>query len=163
MKRIHLAFAAIAACAFAATVQAQDPVATLSATQGNILVNQGSQFVPADPGIALVPGDRVLAPAGANAELTFTADGCKASVLSGTMVTVPSTSTCKGGTLLVQNTNPALTGALGAGTATAAGTGAFAGATAAGTAAFAVALGGSLYTVGHNIEQANDDDRPISP
>jgi hypothetical protein len=161
MKRIHLAFAAIAACAFAATVQAQDPVATLSATQGNILVNQGSQFVPADPGLALMPGDRVLAQANGNAEITFTADGCKASVLSGTMVTVPSTSTCKGGMLLVQNTNPAMTGALGAGTA--AGTGAFAGASAVGTAAFAVALGGSLYTVGHNIEQANDDDRPISP
>ncbi len=160
MNRIHVALASIAACAFAAAVQAQDPVATLSATQGNILVNQGSQFVPADPGLALMPGDRVLAQANGNAELTFR-DGCKASVLAGTMVTVPSTSTCKGGVLLVQNTNPALTGALGAGTAAAAGT--TGAGTAVGYAAFAVALAGSSYVVGHNIEQNGDNDRPISP
>ncbi|HET6545456.1 MAG TPA: hypothetical protein VFG55_01765 [Rhodanobacteraceae bacterium] len=106
-----VAMSLIAALGFG-FAQAADVIATLSDMSGSVLVNQGREFVAAQPGAGLVPGDRVLARQGSEATLTF-ADGCKSSVAPGTMVTIPDMSPCKGGDLLVQSTNPGNSGALG--------------------------------------------------
>lgn len=136
------------ACGLGSPAYAANTEATLSAAEDNVMINQGAQFVPAQVGNLLAAGDRVMVAQGRAAEVTFN-DGCKLKVQPGTVVTIPSASTCKGGVALVQSTNPGQTGALGAS----------AGAEppfALGIAALAVAG----YVVVHN---ANASDRPLSP
>ncbi len=52
-----------------------DPVAMLFNVQGKVLVNQGRQFVPAQSGMALNTGDRVLLMDGAHANVEYSS-GC---------------------------------------------------------------------------------------
>ncbi len=92
MKTITFLFAGL----FAASASAASSVATLGPIHGVVLVNQGKQFVSAQPGQALVVGDRVLALQGGQASLRF-ADGCVLPLASGSLLTVPAKSTCAGG------------------------------------------------------------------
>lgn len=104
--------AAILAALFAAPAFAAEPVATLSAQQGTVLVNQGDEFVTATESQALLAGDRVMVMEGGSAELTFT-DGCVLPLVSGSLVDVPETSTCAGAVANVQNIGPSYAQAVG--------------------------------------------------
>ena len=97
--------AAILAALFAAPAFAADSVATLSAQQGTVLVNQGDEFVTATESQALLAGDRVMVMEGGSAEITF-ADGCVLPLTSGSLVDVPEISTCAGAVANVQNIGP---------------------------------------------------------
>ncbi|HEU0152049.1 MAG TPA: hypothetical protein VFQ84_01760 [Arenimonas sp.] len=99
--------ALVAAPAFAA-----DSVATLSAQQGTVLVNQGDEFITATDAQALLAGDRVMVMEGGSAEITF-ADGCVLPLVSGSLVDVPATSTCAGAVASVQNIGPSYAQAVG--------------------------------------------------
>jgi hypothetical protein len=62
------------------------------------MLNQGKQFVPIKPGQALNAGDRLMVMQGGSAQIRF-ADGCDVTVEGGSMVAVPTASTCAGGSL----------------------------------------------------------------
>lgn len=98
---------------FSTAAAAIEPAATVNAITGSVLVNQGKQFVPVQSGQALVAGDRVMVMQDSGAALRFT-DGCDVRLEGGTIVTVPTMSTCAGGALevsrLTGNTAMASTG-----------------------------------------------------
>ena len=74
MKFQRVLFASALALGVAGVAQA-DPVAMLYNVQGKVLVNQGQKFVPAQSGMALNTGDRVLLMEGAQAKVEY-ASGC---------------------------------------------------------------------------------------
>jgi hypothetical protein len=96
-----------------ASALADDFTATLTETEGKVLVNQGEEFVPATEGMRLKPGDRIMAQNNGEAEIKFD-DECKSEVDENTIVTIPEKSPCAGGVLLVQELNPAGGAAIGA-------------------------------------------------
>ncbi|MCC2099147.1 MAG: hypothetical protein KDJ29_19815 [Hyphomicrobiales bacterium] len=65
----------------------------MSATAGNILVNQGTGYKPSTANMTVKPGDRVLINARSSGELRF-ADGCKIQLLPG-VVTIAKQSPCR--------------------------------------------------------------------
>lgn len=107
-------FAAMAALlAFSLPVSAQtDGVATASVVSGPVQVNRGESFKDLQPGQALNPGDRVMALANGSTTIRF-GDGCTLVVEPGTVVTVPSQSTCAGGVVNAQRVEGAAAGASG--------------------------------------------------
>lgn len=88
-----------------------ETVATVSAVNGPVQVNQGAQFQPLLIDQPLGEGDRILAGSGGSATLTYP-DGSTLDIAPETLVTVPATSA--GGATLVQSTSPSGTGAVGA-------------------------------------------------
>ena len=94
-----------AAFLMAGSAFANDSVATLSAQEGTVLVNQGEEFITAAEGQALQAGDRVMLMEGASATLTF-ADGCTLPLASGSLLEVPAVSTCAGAVANVQTIGP---------------------------------------------------------
>lgn len=167
MKRYGIApMCAAIVLAFGAPARAANDVnATLAAMRGDVMVNHGKEFVPASVGMPLESGTRVMVAEGASAEVVFN-DGCSLPVRGGTMITVPSVSTCAGGNALAQNTDPAHSGALGgAATAGALLEGAAALGEAASVAAPLTVVGVGLVTasvvVANNVRTSND--KPISP
>lgn len=104
--------AAIAATLLATSALASEPVATLSAQEGTVLVNQGEEFATAAEGQALQAGDRVMLMEGASATLTFT-DGCALPLEAGSLVEVPAVSTCAGAVANVQKIGPTYAQAVG--------------------------------------------------
>ncbi|HEY6544274.1 MAG TPA: hypothetical protein VIZ64_05220 [Dokdonella sp.] len=146
MNRLALLIPLIAA---AGGVAAQD-VASITASEGTVLVNQGEQFVAVQSGQSVKAGDRVMASDGASANVRYP-DGCDLRIAPGTLVTVPAVSPCAGGVPIVQNAAPAGTGAVGAG------------ATAGGNVATAAWIAGGVLAgvaVYHLVE---DDDDTSSP
>lgn len=103
---------AIAATLLATSALASEPVATLSAQEGTVLVNQGEEFATAAEGQALQAGDRVMLMEGASATLTFT-DGCALPLEAGSLVEVPAVSTCAGAVANVQKIGPTYAQAVG--------------------------------------------------
>jgi len=99
----------------AAAQDAPAPTATLSGIAGPVLVNQGAGFVPAQEGMRLKPGDRVMVQEGGSAALTFD-DECRMDVQANKLVTVPSRSTCAGGVAAIQPLEPAGGAAIGGAT-----------------------------------------------
>lgn len=102
----------IAATLLATSALASEPVATLSAQEGTVLVNQGEEFATAAEGQALQAGDRVMLMEGASATLTFT-DGCALPLEAGSLVEVPAVSTCAGAVANVQKIGPTYAQAVG--------------------------------------------------
>lgn len=102
----------IAATLLATSALASEPVATISAQEGTVLVNQGEEFATAAEGQALQAGDRVMLMEGAVATLTF-ADGCALPLEAGSLVEVPAVSTCAGAVVNVQKIGPAYAQAVG--------------------------------------------------
>jgi hypothetical protein len=88
-----LAFAFTAATAAANTDAGTN--ATLSNVNGNVSVNQGKEFVPAQMGMHLNAGDRVMVPDNGSASIMFD-DGCRFDLAEGKIVTVPAKSACGG-------------------------------------------------------------------
>ncbi|HMB55713.1 MAG TPA: hypothetical protein VKM35_00725 [Arenimonas sp.] len=109
MKRFVLL---VASSLLATAALAADPVATLT-FDGSVMVNQGKEFVAAHSGQALMPGDRVMVAEQGSATVTFN-DGCALSVEPGSLVSVPSISTCAGGSVHPQKIAPKNTSAVGA-------------------------------------------------
>jgi len=102
---------AIALSMFATSAYA-DSVATMGEVSGDVKINQGTQFVDAQPGQAVNAGDRIMAMEHSATSITFS-DGCKMDINGGTLVTVPATSTCKGGVAQTQQIAPANADAVG--------------------------------------------------
>lgn len=98
----------------AKTENAQD-VSTLEEIKGNVMVNQGVEFVPGKLGQSLNENDRVMAEEGESSAIVKYEDGCDLKVDPGTIVTVPEDSTCAGGFALVQSAAPAGGAVIGAG------------------------------------------------
>src|SRR5690349_15151415 len=98
MDKVLAGFAGLAFAFFAATATASTaaPNATLSNINGNVSVNQGKEFVPAQSGMRLNPGDRIMVPAKGSASITFD-DACRLDLAEGRIVTVPEKSACAGG------------------------------------------------------------------
>ena len=103
-----------AAVLLAGNAVAADAVATLSAQEGTVLVNQGEEFATAAEGQALQAGDRVMLMEGASATLTF-ADGCALPLAAGSLLEVPAVSTCAGAVANVQKIGPTYAQAVGSG------------------------------------------------
>ena len=97
--------------ALASTAYA-DSVATLGDIGGSVKINQGVEFVDAQPGQPVNAGDRILVMEGGSASITFN-DGCKLQISGGSLVTVPATSTCKGAQARSQQIAPSDSGPVG--------------------------------------------------
>lgn len=95
----------VAASLLAGSAFAADSVATLSAQEGTVLVNQGEEFVTATDAQALMAGDRVMLMEGASATITF-ADGCAMPLVAGSLVELPAQSPCTGAVVNVQQVGP---------------------------------------------------------
>lgn len=95
----------VAATLLAGSAFAADSVATLSAQEGTVLVNQGEEFVTATDAQALMAGDRVMVMEGASATVTY-ADGCALPLIAGTLVELPAQSPCTGAVVSVQQVGP---------------------------------------------------------
>lgn len=100
------------ALAMISTSAYADSVATMGGIAGDVRINQGSQFVQAQAGQAVNAGDRIMAMEGAATSITFS-DGCTLDISGGSLVTVPATSTCKGGYAQTQQIAPANGNAVG--------------------------------------------------
>lgn len=87
------------AALFGHTAQAA-PAAVLASAEGQVLVNQGKQFVTAKSGQALAAGDRVMLMQGARASLRF-ADGCVLPLAESSLVVVQTLSSCAGGDIQI--------------------------------------------------------------
>src|SRR5687768_10133053 len=92
---------ALAAALLAGPVLAAESVGSLSAQEGTVLVNQGEEFITAADAQSLNPGDRVMVMTGGSAAITF-ADGCVLPVEAGTLMVIPSQSTCAGAVVTKQ-------------------------------------------------------------
>jgi hypothetical protein len=100
-------FRIVLAClALAVSAPALADTATLSGPTGGILVNQGQQFVPVQPGTVLGPGDRIMVPAGAGGASLVFGEGCSVPLPPNSLVTLPEQSPCDGGQLIVQQITP---------------------------------------------------------
>lgn len=113
---IRLITTAVLASLMAFSVAAADapaPVATLGSIQGNVVVNQGKEFLPAQAGMRLKPGDRVLVQDQSSASIQFD-DNCRVDVDANKLVTIPGRSTCAGDRMVVQSLNPNSGTAIGA-------------------------------------------------
>lgn len=106
--------ALVAACAFTVCAAATEieAVATLSKSDGVVMVNAGERFVNASAGQQLRPGDRVMVLAGAEAEVTF-ADACVMPLGQNTIAVVPEQSTCAGAVADVRSYGPQYAQAVG--------------------------------------------------
>ncbi|KFN45257.1 hypothetical protein [Arenimonas composti] len=144
MKRLALSvvLSLVAPAAFAA-----GPVASLTAQEGVVMVNQGQEFVTATEAQALQPGDTVMVMEGASASLVFN-DGCALPIASGSMLVVPEQSTCAGAVADVRKVGPSYAQVSGDNTSSWELT------------EWAI-LGGVAVVVG--VVVANDDDEPSSP
>jgi len=103
---------ALAPLLFALASMAHASVATMGPTKGDVKINQGVEFVEAQPGQAVNAGDRILVMEGGGASITYS-DGCKMNIGPGSLVTVPATSSCKGAPVHSQQIAPADNGPVG--------------------------------------------------
>jgi len=139
-------------------------VASLTDVQGKVLVNQGRDFVPAQSGLQLKAGDRVLVLGDGAAKVVFPRPGksaegqaadakyCAVSMKANSLYTVDGFAQCAKGTVamksFVQQAQAAAAGAAGAAGAGAAGAGAAVGGLAGIGAVGAGAIGIGAVTVG---------------
>ncbi len=103
---------AISTLLFAGTSLAATSVATLSVTNGSVLVNQGKQFITAQPSQVLAAGDRVMVMEGGNAIVKYT-DGCIQTLNSGSLAVIPQQSSCATGINKVAQISPVSAQAVG--------------------------------------------------
>lgn len=80
----------LAAVLFLAVFMQTAHAATLSNVQGKVLVNKGTGFVEAQPGMEIAPGDRVLVQPGGSAQVTYP-NGAVGSLQPGGIFTLPAT------------------------------------------------------------------------
>jgi hypothetical protein len=109
MQRLHRSLVALGttlalAAASAASAQTAAPlqVASLGPVSGKVMINKGKGFVAARPGIALAPGDRVIALNGSTAAIVYP-NGCVAEMRENSLLAVDARTQC--------STRPVATGA----------------------------------------------------
>jgi hypothetical protein len=121
MSRVLLSTLLGLGFAVSASAQAQEPnyIATLKSIEGKdkVMVNAGEEFKPAVEGMRLKAGDRILVQDDSEAKIQYD-DECEDEAEENQIMTVPDKSPCAGGVPVVQNLNPAGTGAVGATAAT---------------------------------------------
>ncbi len=109
MKKTILIALCAGSIGFASLLSAAEgdaSVAILDEIKGNVLVNQGENFVPGVEGQSLNAGDRVMVTkSGSSATILFGKD-CQTEVKTGTIVTIPEHSICEGGQLVTQSLQP---------------------------------------------------------
>lgn len=71
-----------------------EPLARLSQVEGQVLINQGKQYVSAQRGVALQRGDRILVLANSSALLTYTGE-CTLRLGPNQLLTVDSLEQCR--------------------------------------------------------------------
>lgn len=96
-------------------VQADDSAGVLREVQGNVLVNQGKNYVVGYSGMTLKPGARVLTRDGASAVVKQT-DGCLTQLEPNLRFMVRESSICQTGVATMERIGPTDTRAIGAGT-----------------------------------------------
>lgn len=96
-------------------VQADDSAGVLREVQGNVLVNQGKNYVVGYSGMTLKPGARVLTRDGASAVVKQT-DGCLTQLEPNLRFMLRESSICQTGVATMEKIGPTDTGAIGAGT-----------------------------------------------
>lgn len=75
---------------------AADPVALLQQPQGKVFISQGKAMVPAQPGVAVYPGNRVVTAAGGGVSVMY-ADGCKVVLPENSLLVLGGPKQCKAG------------------------------------------------------------------
>ena len=103
---------AMSAVLFAGSSLAANSVATLNVTNGSVLVNQGKQFITAQPSQVLAAGDRVMVMEGGNAVVKY-ADGCIQTLSSGSLAVIAQQSVCVLGVNTVAKISPVSAQAVG--------------------------------------------------
>jgi len=93
--------------------EAPGPNSTMSKMEGQVSVNAGDEFAPAQPEMRLKPGDRVMTQAKSAATIVFD-DKCRLNIAANKLVTVPEQSVCACGLLVEQGLTPAGASAIGA-------------------------------------------------
>ncbi len=97
-------------------VQADDSTGgVLREVQGNVLVNQGTNYVVGYSGMTLKPGARVLTRDGSSAVVKQT-DGCLTQLEPNLRFMLRESSICQTGVATMERIGPTDTGAIGAGT-----------------------------------------------
>lgn len=66
-------------------------VAQVTSASGRVMINRGTEYVPAKPGMPLEPGDRVVVLEGGSVQYAYT-DGCAQKVESASIATVQTVS-----------------------------------------------------------------------
>ena len=91
---------AVASAVFAASGIAfsAQPIGSLARINGTVLVNQGEQYRTGIEGMALRPGDRIMAMSAGSAVIQF-ADGCAYDLDDNEVLTIGPTSTCSADTV----------------------------------------------------------------
>ena len=103
---------AISSVLFAGSALAGASVASLNITSGSVLVNQGKQFITAQPSQVLAAGDRVMVMEGGNAIVKY-ADGCIQTLTSGSLAVITQQSACVLGANTVAKISPVSAQAVG--------------------------------------------------
>ena len=91
--------------AFGQAAASDDTVAKVSRVEGNTLVNQGAEYVPASDGLPLREGDLVMAMEGGSATITFS-DGCVYKLDENMILTVGAADSCTRGLFSLSQANP---------------------------------------------------------
>ncbi len=89
-KGTSFALIVVSCLGFAAAGEAAD----VSIKQGEVLIGRGDGFTPINASSGLLPGDVVIAKAGATANVSFS-DGCNVALEPGAIVRVGLASPCK--------------------------------------------------------------------
>lgn len=96
----------VALMALSSVSMAASPVATLKVENGSVLVNQGKQFVSAQPGQLLVDGNRVMVMEGGTAKVQY-ANGCVVDLQSGSLLVVSDENSCATDNIATLSSNTA--------------------------------------------------------
>lgn len=154
-------------------------LAMLSNVDGKILVNKGKGFISAKSGMALQPGDRVIALDGANAAVVYP-DGCVTKLDENSLLALDKSATCSTAAVKTggaqqplryaqamggETMNDAGGGGGGGGDGGAPGGGGGGGGGLGGLGGITATqglIGGLLFT-GLAVNQVNSDNNPVSP
>jgi len=110
MMKNFLVVAGLGLCLQASALAAEPgSVATISESEGTVMVDHGKGFVSSKAGESLFQNDRVITLDGSSAEVTF-ADGCRAKLKSNNMITISSDPGCKAAIVDATKTTPAVAG-----------------------------------------------------
>jgi hypothetical protein len=93
--------AAVVAFGLAGSALAGSSVGTLAQSEGTVLVNQGKQFITAQPNQALTAGDRIMVMEGSTASIKF-ANGCVRVISSGSLAMMTANASCDAGINITQ-------------------------------------------------------------
>jgi hypothetical protein len=95
-KQLGRGLLAAGATLVLSVASAAEPVGAVARIQGAALINQGERYVPAQEGIPVREGDRMIATQGSSAVIRFN-DGCQYTLDDTQVLTIGAMSTCAAG------------------------------------------------------------------